>query len=101
MAITAAMKDGTGLSEFAKQFPDRFFDVGIAEQHALGLAAGMAREGIIPVVPIYSSFYQRAYDQVIHDIAIQNLPVIMCVDRAGVVGQDRRNTSRYTRYGIF
>ena len=101
VAITAAMKDGTGLSEFAKQFPDRFFDVGIAEQHALGLAAGMAREGIIPVVPIYSSFYQRAYDQVIHDIAIQNLPVIMCVDRAGVVGQDRRNTSRYTRYGIF
>ena len=101
MAITAAMKDGTGLSGFAKEFPDRFFDVGIAEQHALGLAAGMAREGIIPVVPIYSSFYQRAYDQVIHDIAIQNLPVIMCVDRAGVVGQDRRNTSRYTRYGIF
>ena len=101
VAITAAMKDGTGLSEFAKEFPDRFFDVGIAEQHALGLAAGMAREGIIPVVPIYSSFYQRAYDQVIHDIAIQNLPVIMCVDRAGVVGQDRRNTSRYTRYGIF
>ena len=88
------MKDGTGLKEFAKEFPDRFFDIGIAEQHALGLAAGMAKDGIIPVVPIYSSFYQRAYDQVIHDIAIQNLPVVMCVDRAGIVGQDRRNTSR-------
>ena len=94
VAITASMKDGTGLKEFAKEFPDRFFDIGIAEQHALGLAAGMAKDGIIPVVPIYSSFYQRAYDQVIHDIAIQNLPVVMCVDRAGIVGQDRRNTSR-------
>ena len=94
VAITASMKDGTGLKGFAKEFPDRFFDIGIAEQHALGLAAGMAKDGIIPVVPIYSSFYQRAYDQVIHDIAIQNLPVVMCVDRAGIVGQDRRNTSR-------
>ena len=94
VAITASMKDGTGLKQFAKEFPDRFFDIGIAEQHALGLAAGMAKDGIIPVVPIYSSFYQRAYDQVIHDIAIQNLPVVMCVDRAGIVGQDRRNTSR-------
>ena len=88
VAITASMKDGTGLTEFSKQFPNRFFDIGIAEQHALGLAAGMAIEGIIPVVPIYSSFYQRAYDQVIHDIAIQNLHVVMCVDRAGVVGAD-------------
>ena len=88
VAITASMRDGTGLSEFAKKFPDRFFDIGIAEQHAVGLAAGMAKEGVIPVVPIYSSFYQRAYDQVIHDVAIQNLPVIMCVDRAGVVGAD-------------
>ena len=88
VAITASMKDGTGLSKFAQEFPDRFFDIGIAEQHALGLAAGMAKEGIIPVVPIYASFYQRAYDQVIHDIAIQNLPVVMCVDRAGVVGAD-------------
>ena len=101
VAITASMKDGTGLTKFAKEFPDRFFDIGIAEQHALGLAAGMAKEGVIPVVPIYSSFYQRAYDQVIHDIAIQNLPVIMCVDRAGVVGADRRNTSRSSRYGVF
>ncbi len=88
VAITASMKDGTGLTEFAKQFPDRFFDIGIAEQHAIGVAAGMAKEGAIPVVPIYSSFYQRAYDQVIHDVAMQNLPVIMCVDRAGIVGAD-------------
>ena len=88
VAITASMKDGTGLTAFSKAFPDRFFDIGIAEQHALGLAAGMAIDGMIPVVPIYSSFYQRAYDQVIHDIALQNLPVIMCVDRAGVVGAD-------------
>ena len=88
VAITAAMKDGTGLTEFANKFPDRFFDVGIAEQHALCMAAGMAKEGMKPVVPIYSSFYQRAYDQVIHDIAIQKLPVVMCVDRAGIVGAD-------------
>ena len=88
VAITASMKDGTGLKEFAEKFPDRFFDVGIAEQHALTFAAGLAKEGMIPFVPIYSSFYQRAYDQVIHDICMQNLPVVMCVDRAGVVGQD-------------
>ena len=88
VAITASMKDGTGLKEFASKYPDRFFDVGIAEQHALTFAAGLAKEGMIPFVPIYSSFYQRAYDQVIHDICMQNLPVIMCVDRAGIVGQD-------------
>ena len=88
VAITAAMKDGTGLNEFAKEYPNRYFDVGIAEQHALTFAAGLAKEGMIPFVPIYSSFYQRAYDQVIHDICIQNLPVIMCVDRAGIVGND-------------
>ena len=88
VAITASMKDGTGLTEFSKKFPERFFDIGIAEQHALGLAAGMAIDGMIPVVPIYSSFYQRGYDQVIHDIALQNLPVVMCVDRAGIVGAD-------------
>ena len=88
VAITAAMKDGTGLAEFATKFPERFFDVGIAEQHALCMAAGMAKEGMKPVVPIYSSFYQRGYDQVIHDIAIQKLPVVMCVDRAGIVGAD-------------
>ena len=88
VAITASMKDGTGLSDFQKEFPNRFFDIGIAEQHALTMAAGMAKEGMIPFVPIYSSFYQRAYDQVIHDIALQKLPVIMCVDRAGIVGAD-------------
>ena len=88
VAITASMTDGTGLTKFKKEFPKRFFDIGIAEQHALTLAAGMAIEGMIPVVPIYSSFYQRGYDQVIHDIAMQNLPVIMCVDRAGIVGAD-------------
>lgn len=88
VAVTASMKDGTGLTRFSQEFPYRFFDIGIAEQHAITMAAGMAKEGMIPVVPIYSSFYQRAYDQVIHDVAIQNLPVIMCVDRAGVVGAD-------------
>ena len=88
IAITAAMKGGTGLTDFAKEFPYRIFDVGIAEQHAITMAAGMAKEGMIPVVPIYASFYQRAYDQVIHDVAMQKLPVIMCVDRAGVVGAD-------------
>lgn len=101
VAITAAMKDGTGLTEFSKKFPERFFDVGIAEQHALTFAAGLAKEGMIPFVPIYSSFYQRAYDQVIHDIAMQKLPVIMCVDRSGIVGKDRRNSSRIIRYGLF
>ena len=88
VAITAAMADGTGLSEFKKKYPKRFFDVGIAEQHAIGMAAGMAKSGLIPVVPIYSSFYQRAYDQVIHDVCMQNLHVIMCADRAGIVGND-------------
>ena len=88
VAITAAMTDGTGLGDFKKKYPKRFFDVGIAEQHAIGMAAGMARTGLIPVVPIYSSFYQRAYDQVIHDVCMQNLHVIMCADRAGIVGAD-------------
>ena len=88
VAITASMKDGTGLTKFAKEFPERFFDIGIAEQHAVGVAAGMAKEGAIPVVPIYSSFYQRAFDQVVHDVAMQNLSVVMIVDRAGIVGAD-------------
>lgn len=96
VAITAAMKDGTGLKEFAGEYKDRFFDVGIAEQHALGLAAGMAEEGLIPFVPIYSSFFQRGYDQVIHDICMQNLHVVLCADRAGIVGQDGE-----THQGIF
>ena len=88
VAITAAMADGTGLTEFKTKFQNRFFDVGIAEQHAIGMAAGMAKNGLIPVVPIYASFYQRAYDQVIHDVCMQNLHVIMCADRAGIVGND-------------
>ena len=96
VAITAAMKDGTGLKEFANKFPNRYFDVGIAEQHAITFAAGLASQGIIPFVPIYSSFYQRCYDQVIHDVAMQNLPVIMCIDRAGVVGNDGE-----THQGLF
>lgn len=88
VAVTAAMRDGTGLTNFAKEFPNRFFDVAIAEQHALTMAAGMAKEGLVPVVSIYSSFYQRAYDQIIHDICTQKLHVVMCIDRAGIVGND-------------
>ena len=96
VAITAAMRDGTGMTEFAKRFPNRFFDSGIAEQHALTMAAGMARNDLKPVISIYSSFYQRGYDQVIHDICMQELPVVMCVDRAGIVGNDGE-----THQGIF
>lgn len=96
VAITAAMRDGTGLGPFAKAFPERFFDVGIAEQHALTLAAGMAKEGLRPVVAIYSTFLQRGYDQIIHDLALQKLPVVICVDRAGVVGDDGA-----THQGVF
>jgi 1-deoxy-D-xylulose-5-phosphate synthase len=87
-AITAAMKEGTGLQSFAEKFPDRFFDVGIAEQHAVSFSAGLAKAGSIPVVSIYSSFLQRSLDQVIHDIALNNLHVVMCLDRAGLVGED-------------
>ena len=96
VAVTAAMKDGTGLREFAKEFPDRFFDVGIAEQHAVGLVAGMAKAGLKPVLPLYSSFLQRGYDQLIHDVALQNIPVTICIDRAGLVGNDGE-----THHGIF
>lgn len=88
VAITVAMTDGTGLTEFRNNYPRRFFDVGIAEQHAIGMAAGMAKNGLIPIVPIYSSFYQRSYDQIIHDVCMQNLHVVMCADRAGIVGND-------------
>ncbi|MBE3573941.1 MAG: 1-deoxy-D-xylulose-5-phosphate synthase [Firmicutes bacterium] len=88
VAITAAMPDGTGLAPFARQFPERFFDVGIAEQHALTFAAGLATQGMRPVVAIYSTFLQRAYDQLIHDICLQKLPVVLAVDRAGLVGHD-------------
>lgn len=87
-AITAAMPEGTGLGQFEKLFPSRFFNVGMAEAHAVGFAAGLARKGLVPVVAIYSTFLQRAYDQIIHDIALQNLHVILCLDRAGIVGED-------------
>jgi 1-deoxy-D-xylulose-5-phosphate synthase len=88
IGITPAMREGSGLVEFSRRFPDRYFDVAIAEQHAVTLAAGLACEGIRPVVAIYSSFLQRAYDQLIHDVALQNLPVTFALDRAGLVGGD-------------
>ncbi len=96
MALTAAMPDGTGLSDFARHYPGRFFDVGIAEAHAVTSAAGMAAAGLKPVVAVYSSFLQRAYDQVLHDVCIQDLPVVFAVDRAGLVGSDGE-----THQGIF
>jgi 1-deoxy-D-xylulose-5-phosphate synthase len=88
IGITPAMREGSGLVEFSKKFPDRYFDVAIAEQHAVTFAAGLAVEGFKPVVAIYSSFLQRAYDQLIHDVALQNLPVVFALDRAGLVGSD-------------
>lgn len=96
VAITAAMPDGTGLKEFSKKFPKRYFDVGIAEQHAVTMAAGLAASGFKPVFAVYSTFLQRAYDQVLHDVCIQNLPVIFAIDRAGIVGNDGE-----THQGIF
>jgi 1-deoxy-D-xylulose-5-phosphate synthase len=96
VAITAAMPDGTGLKGFSREFPKRFFDVGIAEQHAVTLAAGMAANGLKPVFTVYSTFLQRAFDQVIHDICIQNLPVVFAIDRAGIVGEDGE-----THQGVF
>lgn len=88
VAVTAAMPEGTGLTEFSKHFPDRFFDVGIAEQHGVTFAAGLASQGFRPVVAIYSTFLQRAYDQIVHDVCIENLPVIFALDRGGLVGED-------------
>lgn len=96
VAVTAAMKDGTGLKEFANKFPNRFFDVGIAEQHAVGMIAGMAAAGLKPVFSVYSSFLQRGYDQLVHDIALEQIPATICVDRAGIVGADGE-----THQGIF
>ena len=96
VAITAAMPDGTGLKEFAKKYSNRFFDVGIAEEHATTLAAGMASAGLKPVFAVYSTFLQRAFDQVIHDVCIQNLPVVFAIDRAGIVGDDGE-----THQGVF
>ncbi|MFA9397679.1 MAG: 1-deoxy-D-xylulose-5-phosphate synthase [Clostridiaceae bacterium] len=88
IGITAAMKDGTGLGNFALKYPERYFDVGIAEQHAVTLAAGMASNGFRPIFAVYSTFLQRAYDQIIHDVCMQNIPVIFAIDRAGIVGED-------------
>ncbi|MBD3671683.1 MAG: 1-deoxy-D-xylulose-5-phosphate synthase, partial [Gammaproteobacteria bacterium] len=88
VAITPAMREGSGMVEYSEQFPERYYDVGIAEQHAVTLAAGLACEGMKPVVAIYSTFLQRAYDQLIHDVALQNLPVLFAIDRAGIVGPD-------------
>lgn len=96
VAITAAMPDGTGLARFADAYPDRFFDVGIAEEHAVTFAAGLAAGGLHPVVAFYSTFLQRAYDQVIHDVCLQNLPVTFAIDRAGLVGEDGP-----THHGVF
>lgn len=96
VAITAAMPEGTGLAMFSERFPDRFFDVGIAEQHAITFAAGLAMDGFVPVTAIYSTFLQRAYDQVFHDVCLQNLPVVFALDRAGLVGQDGA-----THHGLF
>ena len=96
VAVTAAMPDGTGLKRFSRLYPQRFFDVGIAEEHAVTSAAGMAAAGLKAVVVVYSSFLQRAYDQIVHDVCIQNLPVLFCVDRAGLVGSDGE-----THQGIF
>jgi 1-deoxy-D-xylulose-5-phosphate synthase len=96
IAITAAMQSGTGLEEFASQFPDRFYDIGIAEQHAVTFAAGLALEGMKPVVAIYSTFLQRAYDQVLQDVCLQKLPVVFAVDRGGIVGEDGP-----THHGVF
>ena len=96
VAITAAMRDGTGLASFAERFPERFYDVGIAEAHAVTFAAGLAAQGMKPVVAVYSTFLQRAYDQVAHDVCAQNLPVVFALDRAGIVGEDGR-----THHGVF
>jgi 1-deoxy-D-xylulose-5-phosphate synthase len=96
VGVTAAMIDGTGFDRFAKAYPARFYDVGISEEHAVGLSAGLARGGHRPVVAIYSTFLQRAYDQIIHDVCLQNLPVVFCLDRAGLVGEDGP-----THHGVF
>lgn len=96
VGITAAMLDGTGFGRFAAKFPERFFDVGISEEHAVGLSAGLARGGFRPIISIYSTFMQRGYDQIIHDVCLQGLPVIFCLDRAGLVGEDGP-----THHGLF
>ena len=95
-AITAAMASGVGLTEFAHQYPNRFFDVGIAEQHAVTFASGLAKNGLLPVFAVYSTFLQRGYDQIIHDAALQNLKMVLAIDRAGLVGEDGE-----THQGVF
>lgn len=96
IGITAAMSSGTGMDVFSAAHPDRFFDVGIAEGHAVSMAGGMAKQGMVPVFAVYSSFLQRGYDMLIHDVALQNLHVVFCVDRAGLVGSDGE-----THHGVF
>jgi 1-deoxy-D-xylulose-5-phosphate synthase len=96
VAVTAAMPEGTGLAEFAQKYPDRFFDVGIAEQHGVTFAAGLAIEGMKPVIAIYSTFLQRAYDQILHDVCLERLPVVFAIDRGGIVGEDGA-----THHGLF
>ena len=96
IAVTAAMPEGTGLAKYSEMFPDRFFDVGIAEQHGVTFAAGLATEGLRPVVAIYSTFLQRAYDQVLHDVCLESLPVVFAIDRGGIVGEDGP-----THHGLF
>src|SRR5699024_1174026 len=95
-ALTAAMADGTGLSGFAEKFPERVFDTGIAEEHTVSMAAGMAKQGLVPVAAVYSTFLQRSYDQLIHDVSLLGLHVVLAVDRAGLVGEDGE-----THHGIF
>ena len=96
MAITCAMKDGTGLSKVEEKHPENFYDVGIAEAFAVTFASGMASGGLKPIIAVYSTFLQRAYDQILHDVCLQNLPVIFCLDRAGLVGRDGK-----THQGVF
>jgi len=96
ITVTAAMTDGTGLGKFASRFPERFYDVGIAEEHAVSFSSGLASQGFRPVAAIYSTFLQRAYDQIVHDVCLNKLPVVFCIDRAGIVGEDGA-----THHGVF
>lgn len=94
------MPEGTGLSDFRERFPERFIDVGICEEHAVTFAAGLASRGLRPVVAVYSTFQQRAYDQIIHDVCLQKLPVVLCLDRAGLVGEDGPTPPRSLRFVV-
>jgi len=101
VGITAAMPQGTGLDAFAKEFPERCYDVGIAEQHGITFAAGLAAEGFVPVVAVYSTFMQRAYDQILHDVCLQKLPVVLALDRGGIVGRTAPPTTGSSIFPIF